>query len=471
MANTSILAAFERMWQHVVAKLGDKANLDHTHDDRYYTEAEVDLKVSEVNTAVTNIVNGTTTVPKAVRATSADSATSATKATQDASGNVITSTYETKEDATTKLNEAKSYTDIEIDKLSDTVAFIDSTDNESVSDANNTLTTAHIVDGLNSSSSSMVLSAKQGKVLNERINTLEDGSTTGDAELEDARIDKDGNTHDNVGEHIRNVTSQLSSEIADLTIVNQNGGGALKIWAGSQAEYDALLVKEEDTVYLIDGTTSSGGDTGGSEEGGDDSGNDNTGEVLTEPVYTLANELTLDGSGIGTVDTNISLFDADRDFTIFADFTPQKTPKDGEYQMVIFRVKQTDSPWIGIDVALHNAESASANPNQNRGELSIIGSKAGIYLGKMATGVSSVDYSRHKFAIKRVASEKKMYFYDSDGMIGSYNDSGDVASSLFNETIILGYGSGKSLYFNGTIHAFKVWHSALEEADVISLFS
>ena len=132
------------------------------------------------------------------------------------------STYETKEDATTKLNEAKSYTDIEIDKLSDTVVFIDSTDNESVSDANNTLTTAHIVDGLNSSSSSMVLSAKQGKVLNERINTLtslEDGITTCDAELEDARIDKDGNTHDNVGEHIRNVTSQLSEQKADKSYI------------------------------------------------------------------------------------------------------------------------------------------------------------------------------------------------------------------------------------------------------------
>ena len=125
------------------------------------------------------------------------------------------STYETKEDATTKLNEAKSYTDIEIDKLSDTVAFIDSTDNESVSDANNTLTTAHIVDGLNSSSSSMVLSAKQGKVLNERINTL----TSLEEELEDARIDKDGNTHDNVGEHIRNVTSRLSEQKADKSYI------------------------------------------------------------------------------------------------------------------------------------------------------------------------------------------------------------------------------------------------------------
>lgn len=47
----------------------------------------------------------------ATTATSATSATSSTKATQDASGNVITSTYETKTDASSKLAEAKTYAD------------------------------------------------------------------------------------------------------------------------------------------------------------------------------------------------------------------------------------------------------------------------------------------------------------------------------------------------------------------------
>lgn len=31
MANTSILAAFERMWQHIVVALGSKADASHTH--------------------------------------------------------------------------------------------------------------------------------------------------------------------------------------------------------------------------------------------------------------------------------------------------------------------------------------------------------------------------------------------------------------------------------------------------------
>ena len=71
----------------------------HTHDDRYYTEAEINDQVSTINTSISNIVDGITTVAKA---------------SKDASGNVITTTYELKTDANSKLAEAKSYTDTEI---------------------------------------------------------------------------------------------------------------------------------------------------------------------------------------------------------------------------------------------------------------------------------------------------------------------------------------------------------------------
>ena len=42
--------------------------------------------------------------------------------------------------------------------------------------------------------------------------SLDEGSTTGDAELIDGRIDKEGKTHTNIGEHIREITSKISSE-------------------------------------------------------------------------------------------------------------------------------------------------------------------------------------------------------------------------------------------------------------------
>lgn len=45
--------------------------------------------------------------------------------------------------------------------------------------------------------------------------SLKEGSTTGDAELIDGRTDYKGNTHTNIGDHIRLVSGQLSEEIDD----------------------------------------------------------------------------------------------------------------------------------------------------------------------------------------------------------------------------------------------------------------
>jgi hypothetical protein len=91
-----------------------KADAEHNHDDVYYTEAEIDTKLSEVNESIGKITSGTTVVKESEHATSADTAASAdiaTKATQDGDGSVIKDTYETKSDALSKLEEAKIYAD------------------------------------------------------------------------------------------------------------------------------------------------------------------------------------------------------------------------------------------------------------------------------------------------------------------------------------------------------------------------
>lgn len=105
--------------------------------------------------AIANITSGDTVVQEATHSSTADTATnaenanhavnadnatssdSATKATQDASGNVITDTYETKADAVTKINEAKDYTDEQItnhthswDELNDKPFYDNSTTQE-----------------------------------------------------------------------------------------------------------------------------------------------------------------------------------------------------------------------------------------------------------------------------------------------------------------------------------------------------
>ena len=47
MANPSIYAAIERLWHHVQIALAGKSDTDHTHDDLYYTESEIDSMLSQ----------------------------------------------------------------------------------------------------------------------------------------------------------------------------------------------------------------------------------------------------------------------------------------------------------------------------------------------------------------------------------------------------------------------------------------
>lgn len=64
----------ESVKSYVDTELAKKANSSHNHDDIYYTETEIDSKISDVNTSINNIVNGDTVVKKAEQANSATSA-------------------------------------------------------------------------------------------------------------------------------------------------------------------------------------------------------------------------------------------------------------------------------------------------------------------------------------------------------------------------------------------------------------
>lgn len=100
--------------------LDTKSDNGHDHNDVYYTKSEIDIDIVDITESISDIVGGTTVVAEASHAISADNATmadSATKATQDGDNQVISETYETKGDATIKLNTAKAYTDEKIGDL------------------------------------------------------------------------------------------------------------------------------------------------------------------------------------------------------------------------------------------------------------------------------------------------------------------------------------------------------------------
>ena len=90
--------------------------------------------------------------------------------------------------------------------------------------------------------------------------TWGDGDPITDAALNkmEAGIDGVNKKTANISSQINDIKSKIESGEVKGNLINQNGGGVLKIWAGTKVEYDALLVKDEDTVYLVEG---SGGDS------------------------------------------------------------------------------------------------------------------------------------------------------------------------------------------------------------------
>ena len=181
-------------------------------------------------------------------------------------------------------------------------------------------------------------------------------------------------------------------------------------------------------------------------------------------AYSLGEETVFDGSS--NIETGVKLFDSDKDFTILADFTPLSQSATTMRQNVLFRIKQSKAPWIGIDISIWNESSTCGS----RGSIISSTTKQGYILGKMCTGVPRDTTNRLKFVIKRVSADKKMYFYDSQGLIGSYSDPGNVASNPITTTIKLGgYFDSSTNYMNCTVHAFKVYFDAVDDSDITTL--
>ncbi len=183
--------------EYADSKLSLKADVEHSHNDKYYTESEIDAKLSTINTNVSNIVDGTTII---------------SKASKDGNGNVIASTYETKTDANAKLVSAKDYADSVVasnisthntstsahsdirglistlstkvnnfldvdetttDQLSEVLALIAANKGTLESITSNKVNVSDIIDNLTTANAKKVLSANQGVELKKLIDALQ----------------------------------------------------------------------------------------------------------------------------------------------------------------------------------------------------------------------------------------------------------------------------------------------------------
>jgi hypothetical protein len=106
VTNQSIKSAFERFWQHVIIKLDKYATIENL--DTHLADKSNPHNVTKTQIGLGNVDNIADADKNVKHAISSDSTV---MATQDASGNIITSTYETKADAVGKLESSKTYTD------------------------------------------------------------------------------------------------------------------------------------------------------------------------------------------------------------------------------------------------------------------------------------------------------------------------------------------------------------------------
>ncbi len=189
MANTSILVAFERMWQHVVSALSGKSDISHSHDDMYYTESEIDNKVSAINTSITNTTN--TKLAEAKKYTdealvtaneytdnkTADLASVSVVDNKISTHNTSTSAHNDIRvlisDLTTKLNNFLDVDDTTSDQLSEIITMIENNKGTLESLTTSKINVSDIVNNLTTNSTGKVLSGAQGVAIKGLIDALQ----------------------------------------------------------------------------------------------------------------------------------------------------------------------------------------------------------------------------------------------------------------------------------------------------------
>lgn len=187
MTNPSIFAAFERMWQHIVALVGSKATIDHNHDDVYYTETEIDFMLA--NKADSEHTHDNDYDAKGTADIALDSAKEYTDTkinglASTSSVNTSISTHNTStsahedirvliDDLSTEVNNFLDVDDTTKDQLSEVLTLIENNKGTLESLTISKINVSDIVNNLTTNSTSKVLSAAQGVVIQELIDSLQ----------------------------------------------------------------------------------------------------------------------------------------------------------------------------------------------------------------------------------------------------------------------------------------------------------
>ena len=175
-----------------------------------------------------------------------------------------------------------------------------------------------------------------------------------------------------------------------------------------------------------------------------------------ETLYTLNSETTLNGTN--GIDTGIKLFDSNKAFTIFVDFTPKGTQVNGAR---LLQCLYDVSPYNGIRVAIIGGTKYAMVYNETA--------------NTDANGLGAInqnDETRHKLVITKEANSNTVKYYVDNTTAHTVN--GTVDFGAIDNTLIFGYytaadGTTKKYYWKGIIHQAKVYNSVLSSSEISNL--
>lgn len=242
MTNTSIFAAFERMWQHITVALNGKSDIFHNHDDKYYTQEHVDE-----NFALKSDLQ-----------------------------NLDLSDYETKSDAQEKLSESKTYTDTVADGKADKTQVATDISNAVKAEENRAKEEETRIEGLITSEIERAIGVESGlqtqinTIMNnpdaeQAINSINEFSAWVDEHgtiAEGMRVDINKNKDDisAIDTAYKNADSAMSSRLDVLEAINHEHSNKSEldlIVSGDKEKWDnaVAISHEHGNKTVLDGIT------------------------------------------------------------------------------------------------------------------------------------------------------------------------------------------------------------------------
>ena len=189
-------------------------------------------------------------------------------------------------------------------------------------------------------------------------------------------------------------------------------------------------------------------------------------------VYSLTSETSFNGTS-NFIDTNVKLFDTQKDFTLFIDFanasSQNNVTQNDEAPIAVLHCIKEQTLWPGVDLTLHTHSLGSV---QDRGTITN-SKKYGVMIQHLNLGLDITDTERHKIIIKKVNSESKIYVYDEIGLVG--NISGDLVMNTFDKNLLIGCFQDdtgfKGRYWKGTVYSCYIYEKALTDSEISAILN